>query len=458
MKLFIDPSIIKKYDLQGPRYTSYPPVPNFDPNYKESNYINYLQSNSTTKDISLYFHLPFCKSLCYYCGCNVFITSNQEIIQNYLEILKKEVYLTKQYLPKDSIVKQLHWGGGTPNYLNNEQIRELFYFIQNEFFISPNAEISIELDPRTTQKEQLFLLKELGFNRISFGVQDLNKNVQKAVNRVQPVDVIEELYAYARDLNFYSINMDFIYGLPEQNSENFIFNLKKILEWKPDRLAFFSYAHVPWVKKHQNLLSQKHIPNSNEKILIFKQIVETLTNNDYVYIGLDHFAKPEDELAKAFLEKKLHRNFQGYTVLENMDVLAFGITAISQLQKSYVRNLKSIKDYKERIKQNHFPILDGYMMNEDDLIRRDIIQKIMCNLYVDFKEIERQYNIDFKHYFSKSLEKLQELERDGLVEIMNDSLHILSKGRPLIRNAAMCFDAFLEKKQTTKTLVYSKTI
>ncbi len=458
MKLQINPDIIKKYDVQGPRYTSYPPVPNFNSNFKEIDYINYLQLNSITNDISLYFHLPFCKSLCYYCGCNVFITSNEEIKQNYLESLKKEVRLIQKYLPKNITVKQLHWGGGTPNSLSNQQIYDLFSFIQSEFFISANAEISIELDPRTTQKEQLSLLKNLGFNRISFGVQDINEQVQKAVNRIQPVDIIEELYFYARELSFYSINMDFIYGLPEQNLKNFSFNLKKILEWKPDRLAFFSYAHVPWVKKHQNLLSQTRLPNSNEKILIFKEIVEKLTDHGYIYIGLDHFAKPEDELSKAFLERKLHRNFQGYTVLENMDVIAFGITAISQFQKSYVRNLKSIKEYKHQIQENHIPVFDGYIMNQDDLIRKDIIQKIMCNLFVDFNEIEKKYHIDFYKYFSKSLEKLQELEEDGLVEIRNHSLNILTKGRPLIRNVAMCFDAFLEKKDHSKTMVYSKTI
>lgn len=458
MKLEIDLSIVKKYDIQGPRYTSYPPVPNFDPNFSEKSYLEYLEKYSVTPSISLYFHLPFCKSLCYYCGCNVFITSNYEIKQNYIETLKKEVLLLKKNLNKNIIVKQLHWGGGTPNFLTNSQIEDLYHFITNEFNISSDAEISIELDPRTTQKEQLVLLKNLGFNRISFGVQDLNKEVQNSINRIQSVDLIEELYFFARSLNFYSINMDFIYGLPEQNLNNYQFNLKKILEWEPDRLAFFSYAHVPWLKKHQKLLNIEKMPNPNEKILIFKEIVETLTENNYIYIGLDHFAKPEDELSKALWEKKLHRNFQGYTVLKDMDVLAFGITSISQLQNAYVRNTKNIKEYKNSISEKHLPVFDGYLMTFDDIIRKEVILQIMCNLHLDFNSFEKKFNINFKKYFSNSLLKLKELEEDGLVEITEKNLQILPKGRPLIRNVAMCFDAFLEKKENTKKLVYSRTI
>lgn len=458
MKLEIDLSLVKKYDIQGPRYTSYPPVPNFDPNFKEKNYLEYLEEYSVTPFVSLYFHLPFCKSLCYYCGCNVFITSNDEIKQKYLETLKKEVLLLKQNLKKDIIVKQLHWGGGTPNYLTNSQIEDLYQFIKNEFNISKDAEISIELDPRTTQKEQLVLLKNLGFNRISFGVQDLNKEVQNSINRIQSVDLIEDLYFFARNLNFYSINLDFIYGLPEQNLNNYQFNLNKILEWKPDRLAFFSYAHVPWLKKHQKLLNLQKMPNANEKILIFKQIVETLTENNYIYIGLDHFAKPEDELSKALWEKKLHRNFQGYTVLKDMDVLAYGITSISQLQKAYVRNTKNIKEYKSLVSEAHFPVFDGYLMTFDDIIRKEVILQIMCNLYIDFTYFENKYEIDFKKYFLSSISKLKELEDDGLIQITEKNLQILPKGRPLIRNVAMCFDAFLEKKENPKKLVYSRTI
>ncbi|MFN3603318.1 MAG: oxygen-independent coproporphyrinogen III oxidase [Leptonema sp. (in: bacteria)] len=458
MKIEIHPSLVQKYDVQGPRYTSYPPVPNFDANFSEKDYINYLSEHSITKKISLYFHLPFCKSLCYYCGCNIFITSNQDIKRSYLDFLKKEIVLHRKYIPNGVIVKQLHWGGGTPNYLENSQISDLFSFIKNEFSFSSDAEISIELDPRTVQDEQLELLKDLGFNRISFGIQDLNDVVQKNINRVQPIEIIENLYYKSRKLNFDSINMDFIYGLPYQTLENYKNNLNKILEWKPDRLAFFSYAHVPWIKKHQNLLNVQHLPQAREKISIFKEIVETLTDNGYIYIGLDHFAKPEDELSQAFLKKQLHRNFQGYTVLDRMDVLAFGITSISQLQMCYVRNTKNIKEYKEKINTDKLPIFDGYLMTFDDILRKEIIHQIMCNLQVDFIEIENRFHINFKDYFSDSLKKLQQLEDDGIVAFSGNKIEVLTKGRPLIRNVAMCFDAFLERKDNSKKKIYSKTI
>lgn len=457
MKLEIHPSIILKYDVSGPRYTSYPPVPNFDKNFTREDYIDYLSQGSISKTISLYFHFPFCKTLCYYCGCNTIITNNEEIKNRYLQYLKKEILLIRKFLPNNVIVEQSHWGGGTPNFLSNNQIIEIYSFIKKQFQFNHNAEISIELDPRTTQKDQLDLLKELGFNRISFGVQDLNDDVQKAVNRIQPIDLIESIYYHAKQLKFHSINMDFIYGLPYQNRNSYQLNLKKVLEWKPDRLAFFSYAHVPWIKKHQTLIPKETLPSNIEKIYIFKNIVETLTENQYIYIGLDHFAKPDDELSKALLEKKLHRNFQGYTVLKDMDVLAFGITGISQFSKLYTRNKKGLKEYREDIDKNQIPLLDGYKMTEDDLIRKEVINQIMCNLYLDFSHIENKFHIRFKEYFNDAIESLKPMEEDGLIELHNDKIIILPNGRPLIRNVAMAFDAFLKRKLNEKPL-YSRTI
>jgi oxygen-independent coproporphyrinogen-3 oxidase len=457
MKLEIHPSIILKYDVSGPRYTSYPPVPNFSPTFTEKDYINYLKENYLSKTISLYFHFPFCKTLCYYCGCNTIITNNEEIKNRYLEYLKKEILLLKKYLPEEIIVSQLHWGGGTPNFLNNQQIENIYKFIKKYFYFKNDAEISIELDPRTVQKEQLNLLKDLGFNRISFGVQDLNEEVQQAVNRIQPIDLIESIYMYARDLKFSSINMDFIYGLPYQNRNSYQLNIKKILEWKPDRLAFFSYAHVPWIKKHQTLIDSNTLPSNIEKIYIFKDIVENLTEDGYIYIGLDHFAKPEDELSQALFNKKLHRNFQGYTVLKDTDVIAFGITAISQFSKIYTRNKKSLKEYRYDLDRDQLPIIDGYKMTYDDEIRKFIINEIMCNLYLDFTIVEKEYHINFDQYFEDSLQMLKPMIEDGLISIENNQLIILPNGRPLIRNVAMAFDAFLKKNQNKKVL-YSRTI
>ncbi len=335
-------------------------------------------------------------------------------------------------------------------------MEDIFNFIRNEFNINATAEVSIELDPRTVSFEQLYILKELGFNRISFGVQDLNEQTQKSINRIQPVDMIEQIYYKAREVGFSSINLDFIYGLPYQTVNNYNFNLKKILEWKPDRLAFFSYAHVPWIKKHQKLIERHYLPLNFEKILIFKNIVETLTDNGYVYIGLDHFAKPEDELSKALQEKKLHRNFQGYTVLKDMDVIAFGITAISQFKQLYIRNLKDLKTYKESVQSSRLPVIDGYKMSEDDILRRTIINQIMCNLHIDIKSIEREFNINFINYFHQELKKLKELEEE-LIKLSDKEISVLSPGRPLIRNIAMIFDSFLNQKKENRPL-YSRTI
>ncbi len=456
MKLEIKSELISKYDIAGPRYTSYPPVPHFTSDVNETDYKEYLRSSQLTDQVSLYFHFPFCKSLCYYCGCNVVITSNQDIIENYLSNLKEEIRLVIENIKKDIVVKQLHWGGGTPNYLNLHQMEDIFNFIRNEFNINATAEVSIELDPRTVSFEQLYILKELGFNRISFGVQDLNEQTQKSINRIQPVDMIEQIYYKAREVGFSSINLDFIYGLPYQTVNNYNFNLKKILEWKPDRLAFFSYAHVPWIKKHQKLIERHYLPLNFEKILIFKNIVETLTDNGYVYIGLDHFAKPEDELSKALQEKKLHRNFQGYTVLKDMDVIAFGITAISQFKQLYIRNLKDLKTYKESVQSSRLPVIDGYKMSEDDILRRTIINQIMCNLHIDIKSIEREFNINFINYFHQELKKLKELEEE-LIKLSDKEISVLSPGRPLIRNIAMIFDSFLNQKKENRPL-YSRTI
>lgn len=457
MKLEIHPDIILKYDVSGPRYTSYPPVPNFDPAFSENDYIGYLNSDAISDIVSLYFHFPFCKTLCYYCGCNTIITSKVEIKERYLAYLKKEIEAIKNFIQKPIKVGQLHWGGGTPNYLTNEQITDIFQFIKSHFEFTQDPEISIELDPRTVLKDQLNLLKELGFNRISFGVQDINDDVQKAVNRIQPLDLIESIYQHAKTLKFQSINMDFIYGLPYQTRQTYKNNLKKILDWKPDRLAFFSYAHVPWIKKHQKIMNVEFLPGNIEKIYIFKDIIETLTENGYIYIGLDHFAKPEDELSQALQDKRLHRNFQGYTVLKDMDVIAFGITGISQFKNLYARNKKRLEEYRNDLDSGHLPILDGYKMTADDLIRKEVINQIMCNLYVDFEVIEQKYHIYFKEYFDESLKKLKVMQDDHLIEITEKSIKILPDGRPLIRNVAMAFDAFL-KHQNSKQPLYSKTI
>lgn len=455
----INLELLKKYDVPGPRYTSYPPAPHFHEKFTADDYLNEIIKTNygeNLPNLSLYFHIPFCDTLCYFCGCNMFVTRNRERIKHYVKYLKNEVDLLRTYLLPDRKVAQLHWGGGTPTHLNPDEILDLGSYIRESFQFENEAECGCEIDPRGLTKEHLEALRKVGFNRISMGVQDFDEKVQKYVNRIQPEEMTREVVNWVRELGFSSINLDLMYGLPFQSLESFEKTLDKVIEISPDRLAVFNYAHVPWMKKHQALIHPEDLPSPQEKLQILKMTIEKLTAAGYVYIGMDHFAKPEDELAIAQKGKKLYRNFQGYSTHAGCDLYAFGITSISQLKEIYAQNLKTEKEYYTALDNGRFPIFKGYRLTKDDQIRRSVIMKLMCNFELSFSEIENEYKINFKEYFSNSLEKLIPMAQEGLVQLNDEKIEVTDFGRLLIRNIAMNFDGFIERKQDE--MKYSRTI
>ncbi len=460
-KFEVDLEILKKYDRPGPRYTSYPTAPHFHRGFGPREfYQEIVASNqrSDAPDLSLYFHLPFCRTLCYYCGCNVVITHNPHRIAEYLEYVKKEIRLISRLLNPSRKVVQLHWGGGTPTYLSPKQIRDLFLFINDHFNFAPDAEISIEIDPRGLEKDHLPTLHRLGFNRVSFGVQDFHPRVQKAVNRIQPETLTREVVRRSRELGFDSINIDLIYGLPYQTVASYRETIDKIIDISPDRLAVFNYAHVPWLKKHQRVIPEAALPGAVEKLAILKMVIERLTDNGYVYIGMDHFAKPEDELAQALRDHTLYRNFQGYTTRAGAEVYALGITAISQLNRVYAQNVKTTREYYQLLDNGNIPTLVGYRLNKDDQIRRYVITELMCNSRVIKAEVEQRFGIDFDSYFRESLQQLEEFIQDGLLSLLPERIQIHQAGRLVIRNIAMAFDRYLKEDQRKTQPLYSRTV
>ncbi len=455
----IDLKKFKKYDKPGPRYTSYPTAPQFTDKFKAEDYLNEIVKTNygeNLSDLSLYYHLPYCDTLCYFCGCNMIITRNRDRVNEYIKYIKKEMDLIRSYLLTDRKVSQLHWGGGTPTHLNPNEIADLASYIQQSFSFKENAENSCEIDPRGLTKEHLAALRDNGFNRISMGVQDFNEKVQKAVNRIQPEDITRQTVNWVRELKFHSINLDLIYGLPFQTVESFEDTVEKIIDISPDRIAVFNYAHVPWMKKHMALIHQEDIPAAEIKLNILKMTIEKLTDAGYVFIGMDHFAKPNDELAIALQEKKLYRNFQGYSTHADADLYAMGITGISQLERVYAQNYKTEKEYYTALDNETIPTAKGYMLTADDLLRRDVIMKLMCDFELNFSAIEKKYNINFKEYFSSGLNNLKEMQQDDLVYITDNKIEVTNMGRLLIRNIAMNFDGYIERKEDTAK--YSRTV
>lgn len=455
----IDLKKFKKYDKPGPRYTSYPTAPQFNESFTHEDYLDEIVKTNygnNLPDLSLYFHIPYCDTLCYFCGCNMIITRNRDRIKEYNSYVKKEIDLLRQYLLPDRQVSQHHWGGGTPTHLNPDEINDLANYINKSFNFKDTSENSCEIDPRELTKAHLEALRNNGFNRISMGVQDFNEKVQKAVNRIQPEDITRQAVQWVRELGFQSINLDLIYGLPFQTVNDFAMTVDKIIDISPDRLAVFNYAHVPWMKKHMALIHPDDIPAPELKLEILKMTIEKLTSAGYDFIGMDHFAKPDDELSIAMREKKLYRNFQGYSTNAGADLYAMGITAISQLKNIYAQNFKTEKEYFTAIDNGILPTTKGYRLTEDDHIRQTVIMKLMCNFELDFKEIENQFNIDFKKYFSWGLSNFSEMQKDDLLELDDNSLKVKNMGRMLIRNIAMNFDGYIERKEDKAK--YSRTV
>jgi oxygen-independent coproporphyrinogen-3 oxidase len=456
----VDIELLKKYDRPGPRYTSYPPAPAFSKDFGPDDYKDAIIENNRenpTNVLSLYFHIPFCDTLCYFCGCNMLVTHNRATIRKYLDYLKREVEMVCEFLSSGRKVTQLHWGGGTPSYLNPDEIKELGDFINERFEFVDDPEVGVEIDPRGLTYEHMKAFREVGFNRISMGVQDFDPRVQKAVNRIQPEEITRQAIDWARELGFKSINLDLIYGLPFQTVESFEKTLNKVIELSPERLAVFNFAYVPWLKPHQRVIKKEDLPTPDVKLKILKMTIEKLTEAGYVYIGMDHFAKPDDELAIAQREKTLYRNFQGYSTRAGADLYAFGMSAISQFQNIYAQNYKELKDYYSRIDEGKFPTAVGYRMSQDDIIRKHVIMRLMCDMELTKSEVEEKFNIKFDDYFADSIQKLNEFVEDGLVELSGDKIKVSLMGRLVIRNIAMCFDAYIDKMMKEKP-IFSRTV
>ncbi len=451
----VDLNLLRKYDRPGPRYTSYPTAPHFNTEIGPQDFIRHLTNpEDGERGLSLYFHIPFCDTLCYFCGCTMVVTHNRARIAEYLQYLIHEIRILAGKV-KNRSVRQIHWGGGSPTYLMPDEIKILAEAIQQNYNVAADAEISVEVDPRGISDEHFVALRQSGFNRLSMGVQDFYEPTQKAVNRLQPEKLTRHYIDLARDLGFASINLDFIYGLPYQTPQTFEHTLKKLIDIRPDRIALFNYAHVPWLKKHQRLIDEKTLPGAEQKLQIFKLAIEQLTRAGYVFIGMDHFALPEDELAIALRQKTLYRNFQGYSTHADCDIVAHGISGISQTPYLYAQNTKRFADYYQAISSTHPATERGYQLDQDDVLRREVIMKLMCDFSLDFQAIEDQFQIYFNDYFQQELGQLDQFIFDGLLELDDRHIKVLPPGRLIIRNIAMTFDKYLKKSENVR---FSRTI
>ncbi|MCE2571044.1 oxygen-independent coproporphyrinogen III oxidase [Motilimonas eburnea] len=443
-KIVWDQGLIEKYNYSGPRYTSYPTALEFAESF---GYQDLLQAAQRYPDrqLSLYVHIPFCHKLCYYCGCNKVITRHQHKADQYLDYLEREIKSQAKHF-KQRKISQLHWGGGTPTFLSPAQITRLMSVLRSEFDFLPDAELSIEVDPREIELTTIDLLAEQGFNRLSLGIQDFDKQVQQAVNREQDEDFIFTLLARAKAQGFHSTNLDLIYGLPHQTKASFARTLEKVMEIAPARLTTFNYAHLPSRFAAQRKLKEADMPSPQEKLSILQHTIEYLTDQGYVFIGMDHFAKPDDELARAQAQGILHRNFQGYTTQGDTDLLGLGVSSISQIGDGYSQNQKDLKAYYQQVDQLGHAQWKGVALSEDDLIRRAVIKQLICNFQLSFVEIEQAFNIDFKRYFETDLALLKPFVDDQLVSLDGQGIQVEARGMLLIRNICMCFDVYLRQR------------
>ncbi len=440
---FFDGNLLNKYNTSGPRYTSYPTALEFNAQFGHQDLIQAIE-NSSNRELSLYVHIPFCHSLCYYCGCNKIVTRHRDKADTYLAYLAEEI-ASRAPLFKNYTVKQLHWGGGTPSFLTHPQITKLVALLKDKFTFADQVEMSIEIDPREIEINLAEHLWNLGFNRLSLGVQDIDEKVQKAINREQSTEFIEQFIAHAKQVGFQSINVDLIYGLPHQTLETFTRTLNKAHEMDVDRISLFSYAHLPSRFAAQRKLRDEWLPSVKEKFALMKLAIETLCGFGYDFIGMDHFAKPNDELSIAQKNGTLHRNFQGYTTKGNCDLLGLGVSSISAIGNSFSQNIKELKDYYQAIDDHGHAQEKGISLNQDDIIRGEVIRELMCNLYLDKKSISDKYAIDFDDYFSEDLPLLDTFIADGLV--INNAKEIIvdQKARLLIRIICMSFDAYMKQ-------------
>ncbi|WP_235017376.1 oxygen-independent coproporphyrinogen III oxidase [Nitrincola tapanii] len=441
-----DPALIQRYDLSGPRYTSYPTAVQFDPNLKAEELIQRAQASAQVDTpLSLYVHIPFCAHVCYYCACNKVITRNRDRAQPYLDTLYQEMAQLSQWYAQDRCVDQLHWGGGTPTFISDEQMIELMGQLRRHFKLRDDdqGDYSIELDPREVGVDTLRVLREIGFNRVSLGVQDLDPKVQAAVNRLQPLAQTQAVLDEARRLGFRSINMDLIYGLPHQTEAGFAQTLEQVIAMNPDRLSVFNYAHLPDRFRSQKHIRQEDLPSASTKLNILQHSIQRLQEAGYVYIGMDHFAKPDDSLTRAQESGALHRNFQGYTTHAECDLVAMGVSAISQIGSVYYQNLTDLSAYTAAVADQAHAIHRGVLLHEDDRLRSRIIKQLICHFELDPAPIEQAFQIDFDQYFAAEQAELAQLAEDGLLRFQGRKLQVTPAGRLLIRRICMTFDAYI---------------
>ncbi len=457
--LNVDLDLLEKYDRRGPRYTSYPSAQKFTDSVGRETFRREMGPFQSTRDeaISLYVHIPFCPNRCLFCGCNTVITRNRDLVNEYLKNLYHEIRLIADRLPSGRRVAQLHWGGGTPSYLKPYQIEELMDTITNHFRLTDDPEISVELDPRGMNLDQMRTMEEAGFNRVSIGVQDFDPDVQEAVKRKQSGDETGRVVHWARCANMDSVNIDLIYGLPHQTPETFDRTLDRVIEMNPDRLAVYNYAHVPEMKPHQRAMPEDALPDPRTKLRLLQQSVERLTGAGYEFIGMDHFAKPDDELCRAQRNGTLHRNFQGYSTKAGLDLFGLGLSGISMLDRVYVQNVKRLSEYIDRIENDRLPTTRGYRLTDEDRLRRRVIMELMCNLELDTKFIERRYDIDFPRHFRTELDELRRFQEDELITCTDDRIRIHPEGRLVIRNICMAFDEYVKRKGEQNP-TYSRTV
>ena len=458
-QLIVDLDLIRRLDKNGPRYTSYPTADRFVDTFNADTYSQWLAKREVggiSRPLSLYIHIPFCNTLCFYCACNKVITKDKSKAAVYVDYLIREMTMQAKLLGKGQVVEQLHFGGGTPTFLSDDEIRKVMAAIRENFKLVDEGEYSIEIDPRKVSVDTIALLGAEGFNRISLGVQDFDDEVQRAVNRIQSEEETLRVIHAARANGFKSVSIDLIYGLPKQTLAGFAVTLDRVIAADPDRLSIYNYAHMPTIFKPQRRIHEEDLPEPQVKLDILSMAVDKLTAAGYVYIGMDHFAKPEDELAVAQRQGRLHRNFQGYSTHSDCDLIALGVSSIGKIGPTYSQNYRDLERYYEALDKDRLPIMRGMELNADDLVRRAIIQALMCHFELSKASFNIAYLIDFDAYFAAEMEELREYEREGLLEISKEWISVTPKGRMLIRNICMVFDKYLRTR--TEHASYSKVI
>ncbi|HEX8963813.1 MAG TPA: oxygen-independent coproporphyrinogen III oxidase [Rhodocyclaceae bacterium] len=458
-ELIFDPQIIRRFDVSGPRYTSYPTADRFVEAFDAEAYRLWLGKRTIggiSRPLSLYVHIPFCNTICYYCACNKIITKDHGRSAKYIKYLGKELAMQAAALDGSHDVVQLHWGGGTPTFLSHDEMKRLMELTTQHFNLLPGGEYSIEIDPRKVDRETVKLLSELGFNRMSVGVQDFEPAVQQAVNRIQTLDETRVVIDAAREFGFKSVSVDLIYGLPHQNIISFNHTLDEVIKLSPDRLSIYNYAHLPNLAKPQRRINESDLPTPDSKLQILQTAIRRLTDASYVFIGMDHFAKPDDELTIAQRQGRLHRNFQGYSTHAEADLMAFGVSSIGKVGPTYAQNYRTLDEYYDSLDRGVLPVMRGLELTADDLLRRSIIQALMCHFELSLESIEIAHLIDFKSYFAAELADLREMEQAGLLKIDDQWITVLPRGRMLVRVIAMAFDKYLRSDR--ERVRYSKVI